>query len=429
MSHLINNLPLVIQDAAAVESLAGAIKDDMGMLWMLLSGILVFFMQAGFTLVESGMTRSKNAVNIAMKNLLDIAVGSLTYWFVGYSLMYGDTTNGWFFWSGIMQGEGADLFFQTMFAATAATIVSGAIAGRTKYSTYVIFSIVMTAIIYPIAGGWQWQGSGWLTELGFIDFAGSSIVHAVGGFAALVAAYMVGPRIGKFIDGKVMPIPGHNQILATLGVFILWLGWFGFNGGSQLAWGGDDAVAASTVVLITNLAAAAGALGALITTWIWYGKPHLAQSLNGALAGLVSITAGCGNMSASGAVLAGLIGGVIVVFSIEIIEKKLKIDDAIGAASVHGVVGFWGTIVIGLWGIDGDTKIGLFNGGGSAQLIAQLTGGLAYAVWAVVLSFIVFGILKKTVGLRVTKEEEVAGLDISEHGSIAYPGKRERGQE
>ena len=427
MSHLINNLPLVIQDAAAVERLAGAIKDDMGMLWMLLSGILVFFMQAGFTLVESGMTRSKNAVNIAMKNLLDIAVGSLTYWFVGYSLMYGDTSNGWFFWSGIMQGEGADLFFQTMFAATAATIVSGAIAGRTKYSTYVIFSIVMTAIIYPIAGGWQWQGSGWLTELGFIDFAGSSIVHAVGGFAALVAAYMVGPRIGKFVDGKVMPIPGHNQILATLGVFILWLGWFGFNGGSQLAWGGDDAVAASTVVLITNLAAAAGALGALITTWIWYGKPNLAQSLNGALAGLVSITAGCGNMTAGGAVLAGLIGGVIVVFSIEIIEKKLKIDDAIGAASVHGIVGFWGTIVIGLWGVDGDTGLGLLNGGGTDQLIAQLTGAIAYAVWAVVLSFVVFGILKKTVGLRVTEEEEVAGLDISEHGSIAYPGKRERG--
>ena len=430
MSNFITNLPLIIQDAATVESLAGAIKDDMGMLWMLIAGILVFFMQAGFTLVESGMTRSKNAVNIAMKNLLDIAVGSLTYWFVGYSLMYGDTTNGWFFWSGIMQGEGADLFFQTMFAATAATIVSGAIAGRTKYSTYIIFSIVMTAIIYPIAGGWQWQGSGWLTELGFIDFAGSSIVHAVGGFAALVAAYMVGPRIGKYIDGKVMPIPGHNQILATLGVFILWLGWFGFNGGSQLAWGGDDTVAASTVVLITNLAAAAGALGALITTWIWYGKPHLAQSLNGALAGLVSITAGCGNMSAGGAVLAGLIGGVIVVFSIEFIEKKLKIDDAIGAASVHGVVGFWGTIVVGLWGIDGDgAAIGVFNGGGSAQLVAQLVGGLAYVVWAVVLSFIVFGILKYTMGLRVTEEEEVAGLDISEHGSIAYPGKRERGQD
>ena len=435
MSNFINTLPLIIQDAATVESLAGAIKEDMGMLWMLIAGILVFFMQAGFTLVESGMTRSKNAVNIAMKNLLDIAVGSLTYWFVGYSLMYGDTTNGWFFWSGIMQGEGADLLFQTMFAATAATIVSGAIAGRTKYSTYIIFSIVMTAIIYPIAGGWEWNG-GWLNNTDgfmpaeFIDFAGSSIVHAVGGFAALVAAYMVGPRIGKYIDGKVMPIPGHNQILATLGVFILWLGWFGFNGGSQLAWGGDDAVAASTVVLITNLAAAAGALGALITTWIWYGKPHLAQSLNGALAGLVSITAGCGNMSAGGAVLAGLIGGVIVVFSIEFIEKKLKIDDAIGAASVHGVVGFWGTIVVGLWGIDGDgAAIGVFNGGGSAQLVAQLVGGLAYVVWAVVLSFIVFGILKYTMGLRVTEEEEVAGLDISEHGSIAYPGKRERGQD
>ena len=435
MSNFINTLPLIIQETVTVESLAGSIKDDMGMLWMLIAGILVFFMQAGFTLVESGMTRSKNAVNIAMKNLLDIAVGSLTYWFVGYSLMYGDTTNGWFFWSGIMQGEGADLFFQTMFAATAATIVSGAIAGRTKYSTYIIFSIVMTAIIYPIAGGWEWNG-GWLNDTDgfmpaeFIDFAGSSIVHAVGGFAALVAAYMVGPRIGKFIDGKVMPIPGHNQILATLGVFILWLGWFGFNGGSQLAWGGDDAVAASTVVLITNLAAAAGALGALITTWIWYGKPHLAQSLNGALAGLVSITAGCGNMTAGGAVLAGLIGGVIVVFSIEFIEKKLKIDDAIGAASVHGVVGFWGTIVVGLWGIDGDgAAIGVFNGGGSAQLVAQLIGGLAYVVWAVVLSFIVFGILKYTMGLRVTEEEEVAGLDISEHGSIAYPGKRERGQD
>ena len=411
---------------AAVEAVKTGLYGDMGMLWMLISGILVFFMQAGFTLVESGMTQSKNAVNIAMKNLLDITVGSLTYWFVGYSLMYGDTTNGWFFWSGIMQGEGADLFFQTMFAATAATIVSGAIAGRTKYSTYAIFTVVMTAIIYPIAGGWQWQGSGWLTELGFIDFAGSSIVHAVGGFAALVAAYMVGPRIGKYVDGKVMPIPGHNQILATLGVFILWLGWFGFNGGSQLAWGGDDAVAASTVVLITNLAAAAGALGALITTWIWYGKPHLAQTLNGALAGLVSITAGCGNMTTSGAVLAGLIGGIIVVFSIEFIEKKLKIDDAIGAASVHGIVGFWGTIVIGLWGVDGDTKLGIFNGGGSDQLINQLIGGLAYAVWAIVLSFVVFGILKYTIGLRVTEEEEVAGLDVSEHGSIAYAGKRTR---
>ena len=420
LHSLFTHIPMVIQDTAAIEG-------DMGMLWMLLSGILVFFMQAGFTLVESGMTRSKNAVNIAMKNLLDICVGSLTYWFVGYSLMYGDSSNGWFFWSGILQGDGADLFFQTMFAATAATIVSGAIAGRTKYSTYAIFTVVMTAFVYPIAGGWEWNG-GWLNttfDAEFIDFAGSSIVHGVGGFAALVAAFMVGPRIGKYVDGKVVPIPGHNQILSTLGVFILWLGWFGFNGGSQLAWGGDDAVAASAVVVVTNLAAAAGALGALITTWIWYGKPNLAQTLNGALAGLVSITAGCGNMTEGGAVLAGLIG-VIVVFSIEFIEKKLKIDDAIGAASVHGVAGFWGTVVIGLWGVNGDEAIGLFNGGGSAQFVAQLVGALSYMVWAVVLSLIVFGILKATIGLRVTEEEEIAGLDVSEHGSLAYPGKRTR---
>ena len=419
LKTLLINPSLLIQDTAAIEG-------DMGMLWMLLSGILVFFMQAGFTLVESGMTSSKNAVNIAMKNLLDICVGSLTYWLVGYSLMYGDTTNGWFFWGGLFQGEGADLFFQTMFAATAATIVSGAIAGRTKFETYAIFTLVMTAVIYPIAGGWQWQGSGWLTNLGFIDFAGSSIVHGVGGFAALVAAYMVGPRIGKYVNGETVPMPGHNQIIATLGVFILWLGWFGFNGGSQLAWGGDDAVGASTVVLVTNLAAAAGALGALITSWLYLKKSNLSMSLNGALAGLVSITAGCGNMTAGGAVMAGLIGGIIVVFSIEFIEKKLKIDDAIGAVSVHGIAGFWGTIVIGLWGVDGDTGIGVFNGGGASQFIAQLTGAVAYMVWAIVLSFIVFSALKYTIGLRVTEEEEIRGLDISEHGSIAYPGKRDR---
>ena len=423
----------LFQDAPASEAakVLEQVNGDMGMLWMLIAGILVFLMQAGFTLVESGMTRAKNAVNIAMKNLLDICVGSITFWLVGYSLMYGDTSNGWFFWSGLFQGEGADLFFQTMFAATTATIVSGAIAGRTKYTTYIIFSLVMTAVIYPISGGWEWNG-GWLNNTDgimpaeFIDFAGSSIVHSVGGWAALVAAFMVGPRIGKFVDGKVLPIAGHNQILATLGVFILWFGWFGFNGGSQLAWGGADAIGASNVVLITNLAAAAGGLGALITTWIWYGKPNLGQTLNGALAGLVSITAGCGNMTAGGAVLAGLIGGIIVVFSIEFVEKKLKIDDAIGAFSVHGIAGVWGTLVIGLWGVDGDTGIGLFNGGGAAQLGAQAIGVIAYAVWAVVLSYIVLAILKATMGLRVTKEVEIEGLDISEHGSIAYPGKRVR---
>ena len=322
----------------------------------------------------------------------------------------------------------SDYFFQLMFCAATASIVSGTVAERIKLKGFMLFSVIYVGLIYPIIGSWKW-GGGFLDQLGFYDFAGSTLVHSVGGWAALVAVWLLGARIGKFKNGKTQAIPGHNIPLATAGVLILWLGWFGFNGGSQLAWGGADAIGASNVVLITNLAAAAGGLGALATTWIWYGKPNLAQTLNGALAGLVSITAGCGNMTMAGGFFAGLIGGIIVVFSIEFIEKKLKIDDAIGAASVHGVVGFWGTIVIGLWGIDGDSPIGLFNGGGSAQLVSQLTGGLAYAVWAVVLSFIVFGILKKTVGLRVTEEEEVAGLDISEHGSIAYPGKRERGQD
>ncbi|MGB1410366.1 MAG: ammonium transporter [Flavobacteriaceae bacterium] len=421
------NLPLLLasQDTAAIEG-------DMGMLWMLISGILVFFMQAGFFLVESGMTDSKNAVNIAMKNFLDIAVGSLAFWFIGYSLMYGaDQSGGFFHFGGFTFSQGAaDLFFQTVFAATAATIVSGAIAGRTKYTTYAIFSIVMTAFIYPIAGGWEWNG-GWLNNTDympaeFIDFAGSSIVHSVGGWAALVAAWMVGPRIGKFLDGKPNVMHGHNQMYATMGVFILWLGWFGFNGGSQLAWGGDDAVGASQVVLVTNLAAAAGALGALLFTWIKNGKPSLSMTLNGALAGLVSITAGCGNMTENGAVLAGLIGGLLVVFSIGFIERTLKIDDAVGAISVHGVAGAWGTLVIGLWGVDGDTGIGLFNGGGAAQLGAQAIGVLAYGFWAIVLSYVFLLVLKKTVGLRVSEKEELAGLDISEHGEIAYPGKRQR---
>lgn len=420
------NIPLFIQDTAAIEG-------DMGMMWMLISGILVFFMQAGFFLVESGMTDSKNAVNIAMKNFLDIAVGSLAFWFVGYSLMYGSDVSGggYFHWGGFIFSQGAaDLFFQTVFAATAATIVSGAIAGRTKYTTYAIFSIVLTAIIYPIAGGWEWNG-GWLNAewmpAEFIDFAGSSIVHSVGGWAALVAAWMVGPRIGKYLDGKPVEMHGHNQMYATLGVFILWLGWFGFNGGSQLAWGGDDAAAASQVVLVTNLAAAAGALGALVFTWIKLGKPNLGMTLNGALAGLVSITAGCGNMTEGGAVLAGLAGGILVVLAIGFVEKTLKIDDAVGAISVHGIAGAWGTLVIGLWGVDGDTPIGLLNGGGAAQLGAQAIGVLAYAFWAIALSFIFLFIIKKVFnGLRVTEEEELAGLDISEHGAIAYPGKRQR---
>ena len=324
-------------------------------------------------------------------------------------------------------GAGAhDVFFQLVFAATAATIVSGAIAGRTKYSTYIIFTVFMTAIIYPISGGWQWYGDGaWLADMGFIDFAGSSIVHAVGGVAALVAAIMVGPRLGKFgKDGSVNPIPGSNLLLGTLGVFILWLGWFGFNGGSQLAWGGDDSVYASAVVMATQIAAAAGGLGALVTSWIWFGKPSLSQTLNGCIAGLVSITAGCGNMTFGGALFAGLVGGVLVVASIEFVEKKLKIDDAIGAFSAHGTAGVWGTIVIGLWGVadpmDASTGIGLFNGGGAEQLGTQFIGAISYVAWAAIMTAIVLGILKATIGLRVSEEVETKGLDITEHGEKVF---------
>ena len=409
-----------------------SIEVDLSIMWITIAGFLVFFMHAGFTLVEAGFTQAKNAVNIAMKNLMAISVGTIIYWFIGYSLMYGDTTNGFFRWSGFFPETAPhDLFFQTMFAATCATIVSGAVAGRTKYSVFAIFAVIITGLIYPIAGGWEWNSDGWLNSASFmpvefIDLAGSSIVHAVGGWAALVGAYMVGPRIGKFVKGKVEVIPGHNKTLATLGVMALWFGWFGFNGGSHLAWGGEDTVAATTIVLFTNLSAAAGAVGALFTTWIWYGKPDIVQTLNGALAGLVSITAGAANMDPYGAFFAGLIGGVIVVFAIELIEKKLKVDDAIGASSVHGVVGVWGTIVIGLWGIDSEGGIGIFNGGGYEQLVSQLIGALAYSVWAAAFAFLFFWIIQKTVGLRVTKEEEIEGLDIAEHGIRAYPGKRNR---
>ena len=417
---LLTTIPNIITSAVAVDA-----NEDFTILWILLSGILVFFMQAGFTLVESGLTRAKNAANIAMKNFMDISVGTISFWALGYGLMYGTKdASGFLSISDIWMNPGAgahDVFFQTVFAATAATIVSGAVAGRTKYSTYIIFTLFLTALIYPISGGWQWYGDGaWLADLGFIDFAGSSIVHSVGGWAALCAAWMVGPRIGKYKDGKVNAIPGSNLLLGTLGVFILWLGWFGFNGGSQLAWGGDDSIAASAVVMVTNIAAAAGALGALFTSWLYLGKPSLSQTLNGAIAGLVAITAGCGNMTMTGGFFAGLVGGIIVVFSIEFIEKKLKIDDAIGAASAHGVVGAWGTLVIGLWGVDGATGIGLLNGGGASVLGVQAIGVAAYGAWAVITSLIVLYVLKVTIGLRVSEEDELKGLDMAEHGELAF---------
>ncbi len=413
----------------AVDAAVEGINNDLGILWILIAAILVFFMQAGFTLVETGFTRSKNAGNIVMKNFMDLSVGSLMFWVIGYSIMYGgDTVLGGFMrdpfdLSFFSEDDWHNLFFQTVFCATAATIVSGAVAGRTKFSTYLIFSAILTTIIYPISGSWLWpfDDKAWLNNLGFIDFAGSTIVHAVGGFAGLVAAKLIGPRIGKYDNGKINVIPGHNMVLGAIGVFILWLGWFGFNGGSQLAFGGSDSIAVGSVIINTNLAAALGAITALFFTWLKYGKPDISMTLNGCLAGLVGITAGCGNVSAVGAAAIGIISGLVVVLSIEFIDKKLRIDDPVGAISVHGVCGFLGTVLVGVFAVPGeDFAGGLLYGGGFKQLGVQALGSLSMIGWAVLASFVVLFILKKTIGLRVSEKEEIDGLDIHEHGISAY---------
>lgn len=409
-----------------MEEIAKNITEINGVLdimWILIAGALVFFMQAGFTLVETGFTRSKNTINIIMKNLMDFCIGSVGFWLIGYALMYGDDIGTFIGAPSLFfneAGEMHNLFFQTVFCATAATIVSGAIAERTKFTTYLLFSLLMTVLIYPISGHWVWQGEGWLTKLGFIDFAGSSVVHSVGGWAALVAAIMVGPRIGKYTNGKSNAIPGHSILLGALGVFILWLGWYGFNGGSQLAISGDNVTAVSNVIITTNLAGAAGALAAMFYTWIRYGKPDASMTLNGVLAGLVGVTAGCAVVDNFGATAIGLICGVLVVVAIEFVDKKLKVDDPVGAVSVHGVCGAVGTILVGLFATDG----GLFYGGGFTQLGVQATGVLAIAAWAITTSFIILFILKKALGLRVSEKEEVDGLDIHEHGMEAYPDFR-----
>ncbi|MER3376262.1 MAG: ammonium transporter [Allomuricauda sp.] len=419
---------MIVQEQEAIDKAVEAITGDMGALWITLAAILVFFMQAGFTLLEIGFTRSKNTGNIIMKNVMDLAVGSVMFWAFGYAIMYGsDLIGGGFFRSSPSEqgylffsaDDWYNLFFQTVFCATAATIVSGAIAGRTKFSTYLIFSAVLTTLIYPISGSWYWpfDDDAWLNVAGFVDFAGSSVVHAVGGAAALVAAILVGPRIGKYVDGEAKAIPGHNMAFGALGVFILWLGWFGFNGGSQLAWGGSDTVSATSVIINTNLAAAIGAIAALFFTWARYGKADISMTLNGALAGLVGITAGCGAVNAWGALAIGLVCGIVVVCSIEFIDKKLKIDDPVGAISVHGVCGFLGTVLIGLFALDG----GMFYGGGAKLLWVQTYGSLSYILWAAAASFVVLFILKKTIGLRVSEKEEVEGLDLHEHGVEAYP--------
>jgi Amt family ammonium transporter len=395
-------------------------------LWVLVTAALVFFMQAGFALVEAGFTRSKNMVNILYKNLMDFSVGSVVFWIIGFGLMFGSDISGFigspnlFFkdgWEGGIPAE-AFLIFQTVFAATAATIVSGAMAERTEFKSYLLFSLVITAVIYPISGHWIW-GGGWLSQLAtpFHDFAGSTVVHMVGGVVALTGTLALGPRIGKYNGKKVNAIPGHNLGFGALGVFILWLGWFGFNPGSQLAASGSaNSIAISHIFVTTNLAAAAGALAATIISWMRWRKPSLSFALNGALAGLVGITAGCAVVTASGAVLIGLISGAVLVFAVTFIDNVLHIDDPVGAISVHGVCGALGTILVGLF----SESTGLFYGHGAAQLITQTIGVAAVAAWTGVTGFILFKILKVTVGLRVPKRIEEEGLDVYEHGESAY---------
>jgi len=389
--------------------------------WTLVAAVLVFFMQPGFALVEAGFTRAKNAINIMMKNLMDFSMGSIAYWAIGFGLMFGVSKSGWIGTSGFFLSDfGVDKdpwvlafwMFQVVFAATAATIVSGAMAERTKFSGYLIYSVFISALVYPIFGGWAWgslyNGSGWLEGLGFIDFAGSTVVHSVGGWAALAGTIVLGPRIGKYTkDGGIKPILGHNIPLAALGVFILWVGWFGFNPGSTTT--ADKSIA--MIFVNTNLAAAAGAVFAMFVSWIKFGKPDAGMSLNGALAGLVAITAGCANVAPTSSIIIGSIAGIIVVFSVVFFDK-IKVDDPVGAISVHGVNGAWGTLAAGIFNIGGTT----------ATIIGvQVVGILSCFAWTFVTAFILFKTIDSFFGLRVSPEEETTGLDFTEHGGNAYP--------
>ena len=405
--------------------------------WTLLAAFLVFFMQAGFAMVETGFTRAKNAANIMMKNLMDFSVGSIAFWLVGFGIMFGTSVFGIFGKDGFLLSAGnpstadgmwqyAYWIFQAVFAATAATIVSGAMAERTKFSGYLIYSVFITALIYPVVGHWIW-GGGWLSSKGMIDFAGSTVVHSVGGWAALAGALLLGPRLGKYNkDGSSNAISGHNIPLAALGVFILWFGWFGFNAGSTTS---GTNLSIATIAVTTNLAAAAAAVSAMFTAWIRFGKPDTSMALNGGLAGLVAITAGCASVSPFSAIMIGAIGGVLVVLSVEFIDKILHIDDPVGAISVHGVCGAWGTVAVGLFAqaaygeSSGAGAInGLFFGGGLNQFMIQLTGVISVFIWVFGAALVLFGIIKATIGLRVSEKEELKGLDIGEHGMESYSG-------
>lgn len=398
------------------------------MIWLVLTGSLVFFMQAGFAMVETGLTRTKNTTNILMKNLMDFCFGSIVFWMIGWGLMYGTDKLGLIGFSDFFKGSLGDpkfyrdWFFQVVFAATSATIVSGAMAERTKFKSYLIYTVFISAFIYPISGHWTW-GGGWLSKLGFHDFAGSTVVHSVGGWAAFMGAIVLGPRIGKYVKGNgkvtVKAYPGHNIPLAMLGVFILWFGWYGFNPGSTLSGVSTDI---ARVAVTTTLAASAGAVGALLFSWLWFKKPDASMTMNGTLAGLVAITAPCAVVSPGASIVIGLISGVLVVLSVEFIDKVLLIDDPVGAVSVHMVNGIFGTLAVGIWGNVDGVAVGLLHGGGFYQLGVQALGVVAVGGWAAIMSWLLFHLIKATVGLRVSAKEEMMGLDLSEHKSEAYSG-------
>ncbi|PTX17486.1 ammonium transporter [Halanaerobium congolense] len=414
---LFSGLAFAQEDQAAANAIA------IDTIWTLIAAFLVFFMQAGFAMVEAGFTRAKNAGNIIMKNMMDFASGSLVFWAVGFAFMFGSGnsfigTTGYFLQDsfanlGLDIPIAAFFIFQTVFAATAATIVSGAMAERTNFSGYLAYSVVITAFIYPVVGHWIW-GGGWLAEMGIIDFAGSTVVHSVGGWAALAGAIVLGPRIGKYNDdGSANALPGHNLLMAALGVFILWFGWFGFNPGSTVS--GTDLSIAS-IAVTTNLAAAAGAVMAMIVSWIKYGKADVSMTLNGALAGLVGITAGTAAVGNLSAVIIGGIAGIIVIYSVEFFDK-LQIDDPVGAVSVHGVCGAFGTLAVGIFAAEG----GLLFGGGFSLLVTQFIGVITVFFWAFGLGFALFKIIDIIIGLRVSEADEIEGLDYSEHGAQSYP--------
>lgn len=392
--------------------------------WFMIGALLVFFMQCGFAMVETGFTRAKNAGNIIMKNLLDFCIGTVVFSLLGFGLMMSED-----YIAGFIGIPNLNMFtdwanfdwnsfvFQLVFCATAATIVSGSMAERTKFSAYCIYSAVISLVIYPIEAGWMWNSQGWLAQLGAIDFAGSIVIHMVGGITALIGAMILGPRIGKYgKDGKVNAIPGHSITLGALGVFILWFAWYGFNGAAA-----EDGARLGQILLTTTIAPAVATITTMLFTWIKNGKPDVSMSLNGSLAGLVAVTAGCADVDAIGSAVIGLVSGIIVVLAVEFVDIKLKIDDPVGAFAVHGVNGFWGGLAVGLFATgEGQNGItGLFYGGGLAQLGKQALAILCIVAWTVVCMTIVFFIIKKTIGLRVTKEEEMQGLDISEHGLVS----------